>query len=43
MINAQKNYQNLSITAVNRYKNSLDIRKERDIMELDFGVTPKIL
>ena len=38
-----KNYHNLSISAVNRYKNSPDIREERDIMELDFGVKPKIL
>ena len=38
-----KNYHNLSISAVNRYKNSLDTREERDIMKLDFGVTPKIL
>ena len=38
-----KNYHNLSISAVNGHKDSLDTRKERDIMELDFGVTPKIL
>ena len=38
-----ENYHNLSISAVNRYKNNLDTREERDIMELDFGVTPKIL
>ena len=38
-----KNYHNLSINAVNKYKNSLDTSEERDIMELDFGVTPKIL
>ena len=33
----------MSISAVNRYKNGIDTRQERDIMELDFGVTPKIL
>ena len=36
-----KNYHNLSIIAVNKYMNSLDAREERDIMELDFGATPK--
>ena len=29
-----KNYYNLSINAVNKYKNSLDTDKERDILEL---------
>ena len=38
-----KNYHNLSINAVNKYKNSLDTSEERDIVELDFGVMPKIL
>ena len=38
-----KNYHDLSIKAVNKYKNSLDTIEERDIVELDFGVTPKIL
>ena len=38
-----KNYHNLSIKAVNKYKNSLDTSEERDIVELDFGVMPKIL
>ena len=38
-----KNYHNLSINAVNKYKNSLDTGKERDVVELDFGVMPKIL
>ena len=38
-----KNYHNLSINALNRYKNSFDTGKERDIVELDFGVMPKIL
>ena len=34
---------NLSIKAVNKYKNSSEAGKEREIMELDFGVMPKIL
>ena len=33
----------MSINAVNTYKNSFDTGKERDIVELDFCVTPKIL
>ena len=42
MINTQ-NYHTLGISAVNRYKNSLDTREERGIIELDFDVTPKML
>ena len=38
-----KNYHNLSINAVNKYKNSCDTGKERDIVELDFAVMLKIL
>ena len=38
-----KNYHNLSINAVNKCENSLDTSEERDIVELDFGVMPKIL
>ena len=38
-----KNNHNLSINAVNKYKNSLDTSEERDIVELEFGVIPKIL
>ena len=38
-----KNYHNLSINAVNKYRNSLDTGEERDIVELDFGVMLKIL
>ena len=38
-----KNYHNMNINAVNKYKNSLHTSEERDIVELDFGVTPKIL
>ena len=32
-----------SIKVVNKYKNSLEIKGEREITELDFGVTPRIL
>ena len=38
-----KNYHNLSVNAVNQYRNSLDTSEERDIVELDFGVMLKIL
>ena len=38
-----KNYHNLSVNTVNKCKNSFDTGKKRDIMELDFSVTPKIL
>ena len=34
---------NLSIRAVNKYKNSSETKEEREITELDFGITPKIL
>ena len=34
---------NFSIKAVNKYKNSLETKGERVIIELDFGVTPRIL
>ena len=34
---------NFSIKAVNKYKNSLETKGEREITELDFGVTPRIL
>ena len=34
---------NLSIRGVNKYKSSQEVKEEREIMELDFGVTPKIL
>ena len=43
MINTPKNYHNLSINAVNKYKNSLDTSEERNIAQLDHGVMPKIL
>ena len=38
-----KNYHTLGISAVNKYRNNLDIKEERDIIELDFGPTPNIL
>ena len=38
-----KNYHDLRINAINKYKNSLYTSGERDIVELDFSVTPKIL
>ena len=38
-----KNYHNLSVNAVNKCQNSFDTGKERDIVESDFGVMPKIL
>ena len=34
---------NLSLMAVNKYKNGLETKKERKTTELDFGVMPKIL
>ena len=38
-----KNYHSLGISDVNKYRNSLDAKEERDIIELDFGPTPTIL
>ena len=35
--------QNLSIRAVNRYKDNSKTKEEREIIELDFGVMPQIL
>ena len=29
--------------AVNKYRNNLDTNEKRDIVELDFGVTPEVL
>ena len=34
---------NLSIRAVNECKSSPEVKEEREIMELDFGIMPKIL
>ena len=38
-----KNYHSLGISTVNKCKNSLDTKEERDIIELDFGPTPNKL
>ena len=38
-----KNYHNLGISTVNKYRNSLDAKEERYIIELDFGLTSNIL
>ena len=38
-----KNYHNLGISAVNKYKNNSDVKEERDMIELDLGPTPDIL
>ena len=38
-----KNYYTLAISAVNKYRNSLDAKEERDIIELDFGPTLNVL
>ena len=38
-----KNYHNLGISVVKKYRNNLDIREERDMIELDFGPAPNIL
>ena len=35
--------QNLSIRVVNKYKNSSETKDEREITELDFGMTPQVL
>ena len=38
-----KNYHSLGISTVNKCKNNVDITEERDIIELDFGLTPNTL
>ena len=38
-----KNYHNLGISAVNKDKNNLDVKEERDMIELDFAPTLNIL
>ena len=38
-----KNYHNLDISTVIKYRNSLDTKEERDIIELEFGPTPHTL
>ena len=37
------NNYSLGISAVNKYKSQSDAKEDRDMMELDFGPTPKIL
>ena len=43
MTDTQGTNYNLGIRAVNKHKNSSEAREEREVMELDFGVMPKIL
>ena len=43
MIRYPKNDHSLGISVVNKCKNNLDMKEERDIIELDFGPTPIIL
>ena len=38
-----KKYHRLGISALNKSRNSVDIKEERDLVELDFGPTPNIL
>ena len=38
-----RNYHNLGISVVNKYRNTLDIKEESNMMELDFGPTPHLL
>ena len=38
-----KNYHTLGISTVNKSKNNLAIKEERDLIGLDFGPTPNIL
>ena len=38
-----KNYHSLGISTVKKGRNNLDMKDERDIIELDFGPTPNIL
>ena len=38
-----RNYHNLGISTVNKYKNHSDVKEERDMIELDFGPTLNIL
>ena len=38
-----KNYHNVGISAVNKYRNSLDAKEDGGIIELYFGPTPHIL
>ena len=38
-----KNYYSLGISAINKSKNNLDVKEEKDLIELNFGPTPDIL
>ena len=38
-----RNYHSFGITTVNKCRNNLDMKEERDIIELDFGPTQNIL
>ena len=38
-----RNYHNLGISTVNKCRNNLDMKEERDAIELDFGSTQNIL
>ena len=38
-----KNYHTLCISAVNKYRNCLNAKEEKDIIDLDFGPTLNIL
>ena len=38
-----KNFHNLGISSVNVYKNGSDAKKEKGMVEIDFGPTPDIL
>ena len=38
-----KNYYGIGISTVNKYRNNLGTKEDKDIIELDFGPTPDIL
>ena len=38
-----KSYHSSGISPLNKSKSNLDIKEERDLVELDFGPTPDIL
>ena len=38
-----KNYHNIGSNTVNKYRNTLDIKEYRDMIELDFGPTTHLL
>ena len=43
MINTQRIFLNLGISAVNIYKNGSDAKNEKGMVEIDFGPTPGVL